>query len=121
MLQYNKLYQSLKKVSAEWHAGHIEYSFYWDYLKFYADGTVIYCNNNSDNINDLNNWFQLENTKSHFNRGTFSISNNKIETTISVAVGVIKSIGEINKNSLILFSKNEAVNYECWNFYTLID
>jgi hypothetical protein len=119
MLHYNRLYQSLKKVSAEWHAGHVEYYFYWDYLRFYSNGTVISCNNNSDNINDLN-WFQLENTHSNFNKGTFSINNNKLEIQIPVDLGLIKSIGEINKNSLILLSKNEAVNFECWNFYNVI-
>lgn len=121
MLKYNTLYQSLKKVSAEWHAGHVEYSFYWDYFKFYADGSIISCNNDSENINEINNWFQLENTQSHLNRGSFSIIDNKIEINIPVAVGVINTIGKINKDSLILFTKNEAVNYECWNFFKVID
>lgn len=42
-LQYKTLYQSLKKVYGEWHSGHVEWGYLWNYLKFYDDGTVIYC------------------------------------------------------------------------------
>jgi hypothetical protein len=57
MLQYNKLYQSLKKVSAEWHAGNVLWDYSWEYLKFYEDGTVIYASIQGEDIEQINQWF----------------------------------------------------------------
>ena len=58
MLQYDKLYQSLKKVTRDWHAGHLEWSYCWYYLKFYENGIVIKSLIGSDNISVINNWFK---------------------------------------------------------------
>ena len=41
MLKYNTLYQSLKKVSGEWHAGNINWFYTWNYFKFFEDGIFI--------------------------------------------------------------------------------
>ncbi|KKT72092.1 MAG: hypothetical protein A2281_11130 [Bacteroidetes bacterium RIFOXYA12_FULL_38_20] len=118
-LQYNKLYQSLKKVSGEWHAGHFEWYFYWDFLKFYENGIVISCNNNKDDLNDINDWFNVENEKAFFNKGTYLIKGNSIEINISVAVGSIKYYGEISNNYLIVSTINESVGYKNIDFFEL--
>lgn len=57
MLRYNTLYQSLKKVSAEWHAGSIQWNYNWNYIKFFHDNTFIYATINGDDFNQINNWF----------------------------------------------------------------
>lgn len=53
MLQYNKLYQSLKKVGGEWHAGHFQWYYYWNYIKFFEDGTLIEASINSDDSDKI--------------------------------------------------------------------
>lgn len=73
MLQYNKLYQSLKKVSGEWHAGHVEWGYYWYYIKFFTDYTFIYASINGDNTNQINTWFNKD--AEGATRGTFQIKN----------------------------------------------
>ncbi|MEQ8581076.1 MAG: hypothetical protein RIC30_08715 [Marinoscillum sp.] len=119
MLQYNKLYQSLKKVTAEWHAGHVEYSFYWDFMRFYDDGTVISCNNNSNQ--SLNNWFYRENRDAYFNRGTFEKKNNIISLRIPVAAGVLEYEGQIQPDKLVLFVENNVTKYRSVDYFELID
>jgi hypothetical protein len=60
MLKYNTLYQSLKKVSAEWHAGSVQWSFSWDYIKFFENNNFIYATINGDNVDQINTWFNQE-------------------------------------------------------------
>ena len=68
-LQYNTVYQSLKKVSAEWHAGHVQWSYCWNYLKFYNDGTFIYASIQGDNLKQIEKSFNKNSeniTNGHF-------------------------------------------------------
>jgi hypothetical protein len=61
MLQYNKLYQSLKKVGGEWHAGHFQWYYYWNYIKFFEDGTLIESSINSDDSDKIQLNFMPDN------------------------------------------------------------
>ncbi len=119
MLQYNKLYQSLKKVSAEWHAGHVQWEYSWNYLKFYEDGTVIYVSSNGE-PNRLN-WFERRNKSAFFYTGNFNIQGNfKLEIQIPVQIGVLKLSGVITKNRLILRATNQEMKlYENWDEYLI--
>ena len=81
MLQYNKIYQSLKKVSAEWHAGHVQWEYYWDYLKFYEDGTVIRASIASDNFEKINLNFKKNNP--NIDKGKFEVSEKEIKLQFS--------------------------------------
>jgi hypothetical protein len=57
MLQYNKLYQSLKKISAEWHAGHVQWCYSWNYIKFFDDKTFVYGSIQGEDFNLINKNF----------------------------------------------------------------
>jgi hypothetical protein len=120
MLQYNKLYQSLKKVSAEWHANNVLWDYSWKYLKFYEDGTVINCVSNGD-IENINEWFVKGNRDTGFSIGKYSIvRNNFIEINLPAMIGVIKMDGLILKYKLILRSSNNEMNlFEHWDEYSI--
>lgn len=122
MLKYDTLYQSLKKVSAEWHAGNVLWEYSWNYLKFYEDGTVIYCASNG-NIKNINEWFNIENKESPFSRGYYKIiKNNFIEIYLSAMIGSIKMDGLILMDKLILRSSNEEMNLiENWDEFLIPD
>ncbi len=119
MLQYNKLYQSLKKVSAEWHAGHVQWEYSWNYLKFYEDGTAIYVSSNGQ-PNELN-WLDKDNKKAFFYKGNFNIQSNfKLEIQIPVQIGVLKFSGVITNHQLILSVTNQEMKlYENWDEYLI--
>ncbi len=121
MLQYNKLYQSLKKVHGEWHAGHVEWGYSWNYLKFYEDGTVIYCST-GDRHDLINQWFNKENSGTPFSRGQFVINqNNTIELTIKTMLGSITMDGNILQTKLILRKTNHEVKRgESWDLYSMV-
>lgn len=53
MLYYNKLYQSLKKASGDWHAGIAQWFFSWNYFKFYEDGVFITASIASDDTEKI--------------------------------------------------------------------
>jgi hypothetical protein len=120
MIKYNTLYQSLKKVSAEWHAGTVLWEHSWNYLKFYEDGTVIYCSSNG-NLKNINKWFDNENKDSHFSKGTYKIiRNNFIEIHLSAMIGSIKMDGVILDEKLILRSSNREMNLiESWDEFLI--
>ena len=60
MIQYNKLYQSLKKISAEWHAGNVLWEYSWNYIKFFEDNTFIYSSIRGNNIELIGKWFNQD-------------------------------------------------------------
>jgi len=76
MLKYNTLYQSLKKVSAEWHAGHVQWEYSWFYFKFFDDGTFIYALYSSDNFEKINSGFNKESDNSSHMKGKYYIEKN---------------------------------------------
>jgi hypothetical protein len=80
MLQYNKLYQSLKKVSAEWHAGHVQWDYSWYYIKFFNDGRFIYGLFVSDDLEKINNGFDENSVNDNCSGGTFRIDNDYLIT-----------------------------------------
>lgn len=58
MLYYNnKLYQSLKKVSGNWHSGHVEWFFVWNYFKFFDDGVFITASIAGDETEEITDAF----------------------------------------------------------------
>jgi hypothetical protein len=57
MVRINILYQSLPQVTGEWHAGHFQWTYTWQYLKFFEDGSLIYASIDGDNIEEINSWF----------------------------------------------------------------
>lgn len=102
MLQYNKIYQSLKKVSAEWHAGHVQWEYYWDYLKFYEDGMVIQASITSDNFEKINLNFNKNN--SNIEKGKFKLSDKEIKLQFSEK----RCSGGITKElDLVLYIENQ--------------
>jgi hypothetical protein len=120
MLQYNKLYQSLKKVGGEWHAGHFQWYYYWNYIKFYEDGTLIYCASSEDDFNNINKWFNKDNE--NVSIGTYKITNNaNIKMEITAAIGRIINEGGIYPTAIIVKSKNPKNQYELLDSYELRD
>lgn len=79
MLQYNRLYQSLKKVSAEWHAGHVQWEYYWNYIMFFEDGIVIEGSVRSDDTEKI----KLAFSRNNANLTTGNFSKNEKEITIN--------------------------------------
>ena len=121
MLQYNKLYQSLKKVSAEWHAGHVQWDFCWDYLKFYKDGIVINAYTPTDKVSEINVWLDIKNTKGEFPIGKFTILENKISIELESSNSTVKIDGVIINDTLILRKTNSFNHTENWDYYGLVD
>jgi hypothetical protein len=107
MLQYNKLYQSLKKVSADWHGGHVQWYFVWDYLLFFEDGTFVQGTLNSENFEKFVGSFLSKN--SNLERGKFIVIENEIKLS-----GIFELKGEVLANSLILQTAHN------WELYTLV-
>ena len=111
MIQYDKLYQSLKKVSAEWHAGHVEWGYSWFYLKFYEDGIVIKTYLNGEDENEINAWFNP--SAEGVIKGKYLIDNDRIfikyddGTTIEGALvneGTILLQGKLNWEAFTLMN-----------------
>jgi hypothetical protein len=101
MLKYNTLYQSLKKVSAEWHAGHIEWFYTWNYLKFFEDGIFISASIAGDDSSLINKAFikGAENTT----HGNFEIQSSNIKLLFNDSIRIEGAIN--NDNSVILEGK----------------
>jgi hypothetical protein len=119
MIHYNELYQSLKRVSAEWHAGHVEWSYVWSYLKFYENDVVLSVSSNGD-IKEIDEWLVPERFTG--GKGFFKISNNTIDADIPGAVGKLHLDGCILEKSLILRSTNKEMNlFESWDEYKLVN
>ena len=119
MLQYNTIYQSLKKVSAEWHAGHVQWGYSWNYLKFYEDGTFIYCSSRGE-PKDLS-WFTRDNKEAVIYKGNYSVNNSKLSAKIIVSIGELEIDGIIISNNLILRTSNQKMNsYENWDEYKVV-
>ncbi len=121
MIKFNALYQSLKKVSAEWHAGHVQWQYSWSYLKFYENGKVIYCCTPSDDFSKINEWFDFEND-AFFYRGNYVIKeDSKLVITIPVEKGKLVFDGCIDCNNLILrMTSSDSSFIEYWDEYLLI-
>jgi len=120
MLQYNKLYQSLKKVGGEWHAGHFQWHYYWNYIKFYEDGSVIYCGTPSEDFVNINSWFNKENENIYI--GKYNIAkNDDISIEIPVTIGHITLEGGIYPTAIIVKSKNPKIQYELLDSYEIRD
>lgn len=120
MLKYNTLYQSLKKVSGEWHAGHVEWQYCWNYLKFYKDGTVIYAS--STGVPTQMEWFDINNKEAFFYRGSFEFEKQLyLRIKIPVSFGTLCIDGAIIKsNQLILRSTNKEMKLiENWDEYLI--
>lgn len=117
-LKYNTVYQSLKKVSAEWHGGAVQWSYYYNYIKFYSDGTFLYVAS-SDDIESLKDWFTLD--KFSGAKGSFSVKDNQIDATIPAAIGILNLDGCVYENKLILRGINKETNlFEYWDEYKAI-
>lgn len=122
MMKFGKLYQSLKHVSAEWHAGNVQWSYCWDYLRFYEDGLVISCYSNGD-IEEIERWFRADNSNVPYSKGEFKIGNNQvIEITLPALIGSIEMDGSVFSDYIILRSFNKEMRQgERWDRYSLVD
>lgn len=122
MIKYNQLYQSLKKVHGEWHAGHVEWGYIWNYLKFYNDGTVIYCSSTDHDFIKINSWFNKDKKDVFLYKGQFRIENGfRIFLNIPVSIGQLEMDGGIQGNSIILKSTNKELNHiDNWDEYTCV-
>lgn len=107
-LQYNKLYQSLKKVHGEWHAGHVEYSFYWSYIKFYEDSTLIEAIINTDNLDKINANFHSDN--SNISKGHYSFEDKELLISIDKS----KYIGGITKQNEMVIQNSKTLSWELY-------
>lgn len=120
-LQNGVLYQSLKKVTGEWHAGHLQWRIYFDYLRFYYDGEVIFCSDQCNDVNEIKNWFYISNQKAFFSTGKYTIKDSKIEIVINTTVGTLKYVGEINNENIILKTSNNESNFSQWDLFTMVN
>lgn len=111
MLKYNTLYQSLKKVSAEWHAGHVEWEYCWNYLKFYKDGTFIQASIVGDSYDEINKSFTKDAT--YVTKGHFELKKNRV---VNLDFGTIQINGAINKDGSIIINGKQA-----WDLYSLVE
>ncbi|MBI3133320.1 MAG: hypothetical protein HYZ14_01485 [Bacteroidetes bacterium] len=110
MIQYEKLYQSLKKISAEWHAGHVEWQYCWDYIKFFADGTFIQASILGDSFDKINTSFNKE--SANVTHGTFVLEKGR---NINLNFGATQINGAINNDGSIIINGRLA-----WDLYTPI-
>jgi hypothetical protein len=111
MLKYNTLYQSLKKVSAEWHAGHVEWSYSWYYFKFFSDNTFIYASINGDDFNQINEWFNKK--AENVTRGTFEEKNYQVSLNFDDVTKI--SAGFTNEGKLLVQGKLS------WEMFSPVD
>ncbi len=121
MLQYDQLYQSLKKVSAEWHAGTLQWRFVWDYLKFYDTGEFIICSS-SDNLDSVRNWLHLHKENPGIISGTYNIDqNNGISATYETLLDKFKMDGVCLEDGSIILrtSGSNLIVGEQWEYYSL--
>lgn len=112
MLEYNKLYQSLKKISADWHAGHIQWQYYWNYFMFFSDGTLIEATIASEDFKKI----KLNFSKKNDALNHFQYTWNEKEFDIHLD-GAILHGGLTSENKLILQSDKTLV----WDIYSPID
>ena len=110
MLQYGKLYQSLKKVSAEWHAGHVQWEFYWDYIMFFGNGTLLSSSIASSMVEKILSGFASRNK--NLTQGNFVVTKNEIEITIDK--NVFKGI--ISDHRIIV----QGQTNNGWDLFTVI-
>jgi hypothetical protein len=101
MLQYNKLYQSLKKVGGEWHAGHFQWYYYWNYIKFFEDGTLIEASINSEDFNNIQLNFTPDNQNISHGKYTYDGKELIIELNKTTLKGGETLEGNIVIQSLI--------------------
>lgn len=108
MIYYNSLYQSLKKVSAEWHAGHIEWFYTWNYLKIYEDGVFIYASIAGNDFKSINE---------NFERGAPNITHGKFNFLkmhlLKFAFDNIEVNGFINNDASIIIEGKNAWDIYC--------
>jgi hypothetical protein len=84
-----------------------------------SEGSVIYCGTPTDDIRQINSWFNKDITDVFLYKGTYHIENNfKIFIKIPVSIGHLIIDGCIQNSSLILRSSNKEINlYEHWDEY----
>jgi hypothetical protein len=73
MIKFNCIYQSLKKVSGEWHAGHYEWMYIWNYCQFFEDGRMAYYTFSSEDTDAIKKWFVSDDNNGV--RGTYECEN----------------------------------------------
>lgn len=112
MIKYNKLYQSLKKVSAEWHAGHVQVTYYWNYIKFFEDGTVIEASINSDNLSKISSTFKKDSP--NITLGSFSYDGKEIKITLN---GSSFNGGLTLENNILLQNQKNL----SWDLYSVTE
>ena len=116
MLHYNKLYQSLKKVNGEWHAGHVEWGYTWIYLKFFEKGTCILGYIGDEKAESINTWFTENHPDSSI--GTFNLKNDSISINFNLNV---KNEGQIQGDKIILHSVSKINPVGTWDIFTLVE
>jgi len=99
MLQHNKLYQSLKKLSAEWHAGYVQWSYTWNYFKFFEDKTFVYGSIQGENFDLINK---------NFNKGSENLIKGKyniIGSLITIYFENAEVKGALSNDNIVLEGK----------------
>ena len=115
MIQYNKLYQSLKKISAEWHGGHAVWKYYWSYFIFTENGNCY--NFHSIDENPQNTLENFKTKKSDMVEGKYSFKDGVLEMKFDSSA---KIIAEVQDEKIILHSINDANPFGNWDLFILL-
>jgi hypothetical protein len=109
MLKYNILYLSLKKVSAEWHAGTPQWEYYWYVIKFYKNGTLIYAKTTEKGLESIDDWFIMENL--HITNGHYEYFPEKGNLKIN--------LDDVSLNANITYENNILLEGKlAWDMFT---
>ncbi|MEO6904692.1 MAG: hypothetical protein ABI315_16310 [Bacteroidia bacterium] len=112
MLKYNTLYQSLKKISVEWHASIPQWEYYWYVFKFFEDGTFIYSRTTEKGLENIKSWFTKENI--NITKGLFEY--NLLKENLKINLNDVSLYASITfENNLLLEGKL------AWDMFSPID
>lgn len=110
-LKYNTIYQSLKKVSAEWHAAIPQWEYYWYVFKFYENGSFIYSKTTEKGIENINEWFTIDNL--HITKGHYEYDDQK--------EGLKINFNDVSLNASMTFDNNILLEGKlAWDMFTPI-
>ncbi|MBN4072961.1 hypothetical protein JYT74_02855 [Crocinitomix catalasitica] len=111
MLQYGKLYQSLKKVSGEWHQSGVHWEHIWFYYRFFENNTLIFTSVGSEDHKAINSWFDKD--YSDGVTGTFDIKSNG---RIAIVLNNVEVQAAVTKEGHLIIHGHGG-----WDLYKVID
>ena len=91
---------------------------YWNYLRFYSDGTVIEVSS-TGKPKDLRKWFSKDNA-SHPSIGKITIKGNHLSFSVVSTEGTVDYTGEIRENRIRLRSYSHINEHRATRVYSFI-